>query len=302
MRRKAGAALPPPPSAPACPSWETAVARWRLQGTHRAPGTIRREEGLLRWLAPQLAGLPLNCISKGRIEDVKAAGLAAGWTPRSVNYALSVVRAILRAAVEWEWIPVVPRVKFLKLPRKRVRWISPGQALLLLGILPQHLADPAEFTLAVGLRKRAVMALEWSMVDFDADVLHVPGHLMKSGKPLSVPLNGRALRVLARREGIHPRYIFTYRGKPMREPAHARWRQGLRQAGIKNFRWHDLRHTWASWHVQSGTPLAVLKDLGGWETIEMVLIYAHLAQEQLSAAQARMDAWSSRPAAAASPA
>src|SRR5690606_34619199 len=47
--------------------------------------------------------------------------------------------------------------------------------------------------------------------------------------------------------------------------------------GIKDFRFHDFRHTWASWHVQAGTPLMVLKELGGWETIEMVQKYAHLA-------------------------
>jgi len=52
--------------------------------------------------------------------------------------------------------------------------------------------------------------------------------------------------------------------------------------GIENFRWHDLRHTWASWHVQAGTPLHVLQELGGWECVEMVRKYAHLSSEHLS--------------------
>jgi len=51
------------------------------------------------------------------------------------------------------------------------------------------------------------------------------------------------------------------------------------KASIHNFRWHDLRHTWASWHVQQGTPLAVLQELGGWESAEMVRRYAHLGKE-----------------------
>ena len=46
-------------------------------------------------------------------------------------------------------------------------------------------------------------------------------------------------------------------------------------------RWHDLRHTWASWHVQAGTPLHVLQELGGWECVEMVRKYAHLSSEHL---------------------
>ena len=50
----------------------------------------------------------------------------------------------------------------------------------------------------------------------------------------------------------------------------------------KDFRWHDLRHTWASWHVQSGTPLNVLQELGAWESTEMVRRYAHLSSEHLA--------------------
>ena len=57
------------------------------------------------------------------------------------------------------------------------------------------------------------------------------------------------------------------------------WHAALERARIKDFRWHDLRHTWASWHVQNGTPLHVLQELGGWETVDMVRRYAHLSAE-----------------------
>lgn len=59
------------------------------------------------------------------------------------------------------------------------------------------------------------------------------------------------------------------------------WRKVLVKAGIENFRWHDLRHTWASWHVQNGTPLNVLQELGGWESTDMVRRYAHLSASHL---------------------
>lgn len=55
------------------------------------------------------------------------------------------------------------------------------------------------------------------------------------------------------------------------------WRAALKRVGIQNFRWHDLRHTWTSWHVQAGTPLHVLHELGAWECVEMVRKYAHLS-------------------------
>jgi integrase len=60
------------------------------------------------------------------------------------------------------------------------------------------------------------------------------------------------------------------------------WQAALHRAGIRDFRWHDLRHTWASWHVQNGTPLYALQELGGWESPEMVRRYAHFSAEHLA--------------------
>jgi hypothetical protein len=61
------------------------------------------------------------------------------------------------------------------------------------------------------------------------------------------------------------------------------WFHALKRAGIENFRFHDLRHTWASWHVQNGTPIFALQELGGWMTEKMVRRYAHLAADHLAA-------------------
>lgn len=68
------------------------------------------------------------------------------------------------------------------------------------------------------------------------------------------------------------------------------WKAALLRAGIADFRWHDLRHTWASWHVQAGTPVYELQELGGWASSEMVRKYAHLAPGQLAVAAARIEA------------
>ncbi|MDO9104530.1 MAG: tyrosine-type recombinase/integrase [Methylovulum sp.] len=64
--------------------------------------------------------------------------------------------------------------------------------------------------------------------------------------------------------GKHDTYVFTYKGEPVTRANNHAWRKALIRAGIKNFRWHDLRHTWASRHIQNGTPLNVLRELGGW--------------------------------------
>ena len=67
------------------------------------------------------------------------------------------------------------------------------------------------------------------------------------------------------------------------------WKRTLKRVGITDFRFHDLRHTWASWHVMSGTSLQELMELGGWKSYEMVLRYAHLAPEHLANAAARIE-------------
>jgi len=64
---------------------------------------------------------------------------------------------------------------------------------------------------------------------------------------------------------------------------------GLKKTGIEDFRFHDLRHTWASWLIQSGVPLSVLQEMGGWESIEMVRRYAHLAPNHLSEHARKID-------------
>lgn len=71
-------------------------------------------------------------------------------------------------------------------------------------------------------------------------------------------------------------------GRPITQVSTKAWYKGLKEAGIVDFRWHNLRHTWASWHVQNGTPLFALQELGGWESPEMVRRYAHLSADHLA--------------------
>ena len=76
--------------------------------------------------------------------------------------------------------------------------------------------------------------------------------------------------------------MFSFKGKPIRQTSNKAWYDALKRAGIQEFRWHDLRHTWVSWHAQQGTPMSVLQELGGWESEEMVRRYAHFSPEHLT--------------------
>jgi len=141
----------------------------------------------------------------------------------------------------------------------------------------------AEFSLQTGLRRANVTHLEGSQVDLARKTAWVLGDQTKNGKALAVPLTDKAVKILEIRRAEHPRWVFPKAGKPVIQTSTRAWRDALNPAGIDDFCWHDLRHIRASWHVQNGTPLQVLQELGGWSSIKMVQRYAHLSGEHLRA-------------------
>lgn len=98
------------------------------------------------------------------------------------------------------------------------------------------------------------------------------------------------MAVLRRLEGQREGYVFAYRGKPVWQVNTKAWRAAVARAGLADFRWHDLRHTWASWHAQVGTPFNVLQEMGGWQSAEMVRRYAHLSALHLLPHAQRIEA------------
>ncbi len=97
-----------------------------------------------------------------------------------------------------------------------------------------------------------------------------------------VPLTGRALAIVEAQCGKHPEFVFTYAGRAVRQVNGKAWKKALARAGIVGFRWHDLRHTWATWNRMRGMPLQDLQALGGWQSPEMVQKYAHYFDNHLS--------------------
>lgn len=162
-------------------------------------------------------------------------------------------------------------------------WLTQQEANRLLNALPEYLAEMVRFTLATGLRESNVTDLQWSQVDLKRQCAWIHPDQAKARKAIPVPLNSDASAVLERQRGKHDVFVFSYQGKKVRNGNNHTWRKVLKQLGIDNFRWHDLRHTWASWYIQRGTPLHVLQELGGWAGPEMVQRYAHLSADHLKA-------------------
>lgn len=155
--------------------------------------------------------------------------------------------------------------------------------------LPAHQQDMVLFALQTGLRQSNVVKLEWSQINLEQGHMWVNAAQSKNRKPIAVPLNREALAVLHRQLGKHSARVFTFAGQPIANANTRAWRNALKRAGIEDFRWHDLRHTWASWHRMQGTPTHELQQLGGWKTGAMVERYAHLAPDHLANAAARLD-------------
>jgi integrase len=255
--------------------------------THKA--THESDKGKLRWLDRYLRGKALEHITRDMLSAI-AEAKARESSGATANRHMALVRAILRrAANDWEWIDRVPKVRMYREAKRRVRWLTPEQADRLMTHLPQHQADMVRFALSTGLRQGNVTGLEWSQIDLQGRRAWIHADQAKARKAIAVPLNDTAVVVIERQVGKHPERVFTFRGKPVQWVNTAAWKTGLREAGIEDFRWHDLRHTWASWHIQAGTPVYELQELGGWGSSDMVRRYAHLAPRQLASAAARIE-------------
>lgn len=267
--------------------WVEAVLRWLEESSHKR--SLTTDKFHLRWLDPHLKNKKLKDIDRELIEKIANIKAATGVSNARVNRMLALIRSILNRAVDqWEWLDSAPKVKLRKESDHRIQWLTQNEVTKLIAELPSHLADMAIFTLATGLRQSNVKNLKW--VDIDLQKRHAWVHPdeAKAGKAIAVPLNADAMRVLEKQIGIHSQFVFTFRSKPVSCVNTRAWRRALVRAGIQNFRWHDLRHTWASWHVQSGTSLQELQLLGGWSTFSMVLRYAHLSSAHLQEAANRI--------------
>ncbi len=256
-------------------TWGEAVKKWMSLKDRSLP-----ERYMLRafGFSPG-AGLPL---STRKTEDAITGTGSAGSFNRKLNLIVAVHNAVKVPPPEIERKPN---------PSGRTRWLTSEEWSRLRRALEAEsplLRQAAEFTLATGLRENNVLELEWSQVDLKRRVAWLHADQMKGGVPHGIPLNDAALAVLGERRGIHRRWVFGNPDYPLYKASNRAWYAAVRKARLKGFRWHDLRHTWASWAVMSGVRLEELMKLGGWKTYSMVIRYAHLAPEHLSEAASKV--------------
>lgn len=175
-------------------------------------------------------------------------------------------------------------LKRRKNPPGRIRWLTAEEWRDLRGALPHWQVPMADFAIATGLRQANVFWLEWSQVDLARRKAWVHADEAKADVAIGVPLSDAAMAVLASQRGKSEVWVFpSPDGNPVVKLKTRDWKKTVSAAGIAYCTWHDLRHTWATWHIMGGTPLEVLKVLGGWKDLRMVLRYAHLAESHVDA-------------------
>jgi integrase len=263
-------------------TWQETVVRWLNENSHKR--SLRTDKEILRYLNQHLQDKQLDEINRTMIDIIKNHKQSTGVSNATVNRVLSLIRSVLNTAMnDWEWIDSVPTIRLLNEKSGRTRWLTHQEADRLLDELPEHLEAMARFALATGLRASNVTGLLWEQVDLFRRCAWIFAEQAKGNRAISVPLNDDAMSIVKHQIGKHKTNVFTYKGKSVGIANTKAFRAALARAEIDDFCWHDLRHTWASWHVQGGTPLHVLKELGGWADLKMVLRYAHLSSEHLSA-------------------
>lgn len=263
--------------------------------------------------------LSLDGITPVLINEWQQDRLKEGIKPASIKRQLNDLRACLNKAVKWGALGANPfdKVESLKLDSDpKVRHLSQEEERRLRIAIDEretairkarsnanqwreergyelyadlsgtsfadHLKPAVIVSLNTGLRQGELFQLKWSDVNFDIKTLTVDGKTAKSGITRHIPLNDEALEVLKlwkAQPGVKSLWVFHGEdGKPFKN-IRTSWTGVLKSAKIENFRWHDLRHTFASNLVMAGVDLNTVRELLGHSDYKMTQRYAHLAPE-----------------------
>lgn len=196
----------------------------------------------------------------------------------SVNRELQLLRAVVyRAKIHLEAEIGIVNWKELRLrePDHRTRYLSNDEAERLLEASSTHLRPIIEFALLTGARAANILGLDWSQVDLpNRRITFKIKSKKQGGKNHVLPVTDDLARLLGTLGPKEKGPVFTYDGAPVRSVKTA-FTAACRRAEIKDFRFHDLRHTAGSWMVQSGIPLEIVKEVLGHEVIQTTMRYAH---------------------------
>ena len=265
----------------------------------------------------------LDAITGRDLEVIRTGWMQAGNKPSTVNRKMGSISGVFSRAVEWEYISAHPldKLKQLKVDSvgkvryldadetKRLRqaldarqdearaeresankWRAERgkeqmQSLLQLPFT-DHLKPMVLVSLNTGMRRGELFNLKWSTVNLETKTITVAGATSKTNDTRHIPMNKETLSVLKdwKKQTSNTLFVFPNQTGGRLEDVKSAWLKLLKRAKIEDFRWHDMRHDFASRLVVAGVPLNTIRDLLGHADIKMTLRYAHLAPDTKAAA------------------
>jgi integrase len=246
------------------------------------PSTQYQYRRFFATVLTDLGPLPLTDVSQDVLRAWKLR-LMLTHKPTTVRRYMVRLGCALRFAVECGWLPDDP-LRHIRKPsqgRGRVRYLSVEERQQLLAACQRSrnrlLYAIVVVALSTGGRKDEVRALPWTAVDFEQGVVR----FLKTKTDLAraVPLLGEAralLEALAARRDAHVPWVFPRRKGRGPTPLESPWQTARARAGIEDFHFHDLRHTFASYLAMSGATLRDIAELLGHTSIQQTMVYAHL--------------------------
>lgn len=245
-----------------------------------------RDKAIAERMVKEFGDVTVAEVSAETIFDYKKKRREENVAPATLNKELSFLRHALELAVVWEWLVINPAVR---IPREKVknrmeRWLTEEEEEKLLNACPEWLRDMVIFSLNTGFRQNEMLSLTWSQVDLSRKTILFWDQ--KNGGRDTVPINPAAEEILKKHwkvRSLSSDHVFlTSNGTPFIARNVIRsFSIALEKAGIEKFRWHDLRHTFATRLIHEGVDLYKVQRLGRWRSVSMVMRYAHHSVESL---------------------
>ncbi|MCU0592075.1 MAG: site-specific integrase [Desulfobacterales bacterium] len=200
----------------------------------------------------------------------------------SINRELACLHHLFKKAVEWQLLERSPFERgqslILKENNKRLRFLNGDEIQLLLGACLPHLRPVVETAILTGMRRGEILSLKWDQIRSGFIYLEKT----KTNEARQIPVSDALEAVfkdIRRKEGLKYEYVFSYQGKPIADNIKHSFNSAVKKAGIVDFHFHDLRHTFASQVLLHGGTLKDVQELLGHKSLAMTLRYAHLTQE-----------------------
>lgn len=245
---------------------------------NKRPKSYERDVVNLKHLNAYFENYHLHEIRPELIEKYKAERLEK-VSPASVNRELATLKNMYTKAIQWEYVKDNPAktVKLLKEPPGRLRYLEKEEIKKLIDSCAPHLKPIVIMALNTGMRRGEILNLKWS--DISLKNRNILVRNSKSNTSRIIPMNDTVYKTL-KSTPKKGEYLFNLDGNKIGDIKKS-FKNALKRAGIEGFRFHDLRHTFASHLAMLGCNLKTIQELLGHKDIKMTFRYAHLTQSNL---------------------